>query len=99
MSEIKTTEQLIEEIKRLPEIELDELLHEVGQHLYRNKLEHLIDSAFQMDDQTEQIEELEEEVRDFESILSSIQSLTILYGTETEEDLKKIITEVNDKSL
>src|SRR5688500_11704885 len=60
-------EKLIDRIKGLSELELDDLLKDIGQHLRKNKMEHLIDNAFDMDDHTEQIEELEEDVRELET--------------------------------
>lgn len=68
MTEDRThlAERLIDQIKGLSELDLDQLLREISQHLYKNKLEHLIDNAFQIEDYTAQIEELEDEVRDLE---------------------------------
>lgn len=70
---VRQHEKLIDRIKGLSELDLDQLLRDIAQHLYKNKQEHLINSAFQMDDQTEQIEDLEKEVYDLEQERDDLQ--------------------------
>jgi uncharacterized protein YlxW (UPF0749 family) len=74
MPEVRTTEQLIEDIKLLPEIELDELLREVATHLRKNDMEHLIDSAFNPYDQDDEIQDLEESVAELEHKIEDTES-------------------------
>jgi len=76
MITVKQHERLIDKITSLSELELDQLLQDIGQHLYKNNLEHLIDNAFQLDDQTEQIEELEEELKNMDEELSNSKEET-----------------------
>lgn len=73
MSEIKTTEQLIEEIKRLPEIELDSLLKEIASHLHRQKLSHLVEQNFELD-LTDEVETLREENEEFSHTIDLLRA-------------------------
>lgn len=59
-------ENLLKQVCSLPEIELEELLGGIGEHLRKNKIEHLINNAFIMDDQAEEIESLEDKVEKLE---------------------------------
>jgi cell division protein FtsB len=74
MITVKQHEKLIDKISGLSEIELDQLLKDVGEHLRKNNLEHLIDNAFQMDDQTDEIEGLEQRVSELESEIDTLES-------------------------
>lgn len=107
MITVKQHEKLIDRITGLSELELDQLLKDIGQHLYKNNLEHLIDNAFQMDDQTEEIERLEEEVDNLENKLDDLKNrLDEIWRIADHDDieegdegaLRKIIEDINNKA-
>lgn len=68
-------EKLIDRIATLSELELDQLLKDIGQLLRKNKQEHLIDDAFDMDDWRERVSDLEYEVEKMENEQSDFDSL------------------------
>ena len=74
MITVQQHEKLIDRIASLSELELDSLLKDIGQHLQKNNLEHLIDNAFQVDDQAEEIEGLEAEVQELEEKIELLET-------------------------
>lgn len=49
-------------IENLNELETLALLQRIGEHLRKNKMEHLIDQVFDLDDLAGEIDELKEEI-------------------------------------
>lgn len=74
MKTMETGLQLIDRIKALTEIELDDLLGEINDHLYQNKMQHLAERAFQIDDQIDTIEELEDEIKELKRERDDLKS-------------------------
>lgn len=74
MITVRQHEKLIDKISKLSELELDELLKDIGNHLHKNNLEHLIDNAFQIDDFEGEIDELNEKVEELEEKLETAES-------------------------
>lgn len=65
------TEALITLVTALPEIELAEVMTEIGKHIQREKLEHLIDDVFEIETNEKEIERLEDEISDLEREVDS----------------------------
>jgi phage shock protein A len=68
-----TTELLLIQIQSLTELELDDFLQGIGQHLSKNNLEHLIDRAFDMEGNQDRIDELEDENELLESKVEELE--------------------------
>jgi DNA replicative helicase MCM subunit Mcm2 (Cdc46/Mcm family) len=81
-------EQLLERIKALPEIELQEFMEELEGHLDRENLDHLSStfSRSKISSLEERIEELEEEVKDGEKLLDEAR--------DEAEDSEKVLGDV-----
>lgn len=87
-----TTEQLLEQIKALPEIEFANLMRDLRDHVSKNKMEHaLIEAGAKYEDPylEEEVEELEEEVR-------SLRHIVFMAETQA-ESAKKEIEELKEK--
>lgn len=67
MITVEQHEKLIDKISKLSELELDDLLKDIGLHLRKNNLEHLINNAFVIDDFEGEIEALQDQVSRLES--------------------------------
>lgn len=97
MITVKQHEKLIDRITSLSEIELDQLLKDIGQHLHKNKLEHLIDAAFQLDDQADEIRDLEYDLEELEKqkdkAIDKLDGVRILCNKATD------IEEFEDKAF
>lgn len=52
-----STDEIIKEIEKLPELELEKVIEFLAEHTRRNKFDHLIEASFRVD-QTDEIEEL-----------------------------------------
>jgi chromosome segregation ATPase len=74
MITVKQHEKLIDKISKLSELELDDLLKDIGLHLRKNNLEHLINSAFQIDDFEGEIDELNNKLEKVEEKLEDAES-------------------------
>lgn len=57
-----STELLLVQTRMLSELELDDFLKGIGEHLHKNNLEHLIDNAFDMEGGADRIAELEDDL-------------------------------------
>jgi peptidoglycan hydrolase CwlO-like protein len=66
MLTVKQHERLIDKIKTLSEIELDGLLKDIVEHLQNNKLNHLLFSAYGLEDLSDEVDELQERVSELE---------------------------------
>jgi predicted nucleic acid-binding Zn-ribbon protein len=69
-----STELIMSQVGRLSELELDDLLKEIGHYLSKNNLEHLINNSFDMDGDSTRVLELEEELEDAEDEISRLKS-------------------------
>lgn len=74
MITVKQHEKLIDKISRLSELELDDLLKDIGLHLRKNNLEHLINNAFVIDDFEGEIDELNEKLEEKEEKIEDLES-------------------------
>jgi predicted nuclease with TOPRIM domain len=62
MITIRQHDKLINKIKTLSEIELDQLLSDLAEYINKNNLNHLADNAFRFNDQSDEVASLEDEV-------------------------------------
>jgi peptidoglycan hydrolase CwlO-like protein len=64
---------LVETIRSLSEIELDDLFKEVADHCRKNNLAHLLENHFDVEDLQSQVDELEEKVDKLEDENSDLE--------------------------
>lgn len=74
MITVEQHEKLIDKISKLSELELDDLLKDIGLHLRKNNLEHLIKNAFVIDDFEGEIDELNEKIEREEEKVENLES-------------------------
>lgn len=68
-----TTELLMIKVETLTELELDDFLIKIGEHLSKNNLEHLINNAFDMDGGADRIAELENDLETAEDKIYNLE--------------------------
>lgn len=73
MLTVKQHERLIDKISSLSEIELDALLKDIIDHLRRNNLNHLIQSACDVDDLEATIDDLSNELQNIKRERDDLQ--------------------------
>lgn len=98
MLTLKQETVLIDRIKSLSELELDSLLKEIGQHLRKNNLEHLIDNSFDIETFEDELREAEdriEELEDYQSKLEDINRIAddLKDTDELQEDAYEVLIE------
>lgn len=88
-------EELLSKVRSLPEIELLEFIQGLGDHLTKNKMEHLIDQVFEVGE--EELSEMQNKVNNLEEEISSLEDSRDEWRSTCEtaarklEDIKKIL--------
>lgn len=77
MLTLKQETVLIERIKKLSELELDGLLKQIGEHLRKNNLEHLIDNSFDIETHEDELNDANNVIEELESSMGKIHSITM----------------------
>jgi hypothetical protein len=75
MLTLKTEEKLINRLKSLSEIELESVLDELYEHLVKNKMLHVANSAFGQDEIDELSHKLDEKTDEFDLVESELDDL------------------------
>lgn len=107
MLTLKTEEKLINRLASLTELEFEGVLIEIRDHVFNNKLNHIIENVFQgdtIDELRQERDKLQEEFDDIESELDDLKSFSqkaseILESIDPDGDadeIKEKIDKAND---
>lgn len=66
------TNQLLAEIKKLPENEFLPFMQELAEHIRKNDWEHIIDKCFDIEDDEGEIRQLKRDINDLEDEVSGL---------------------------
>ena len=76
MITLQKEEKLIDKLCSLTELEIQPILKELREHLYKNKMGHLMEDNLQRVEELEdEVEDLKEEIQGLESTLDEIKML------------------------
>jgi hypothetical protein len=109
MLTIKQHEKLIDRITGLSELEFASLIEDIAVHVRKNKLHHVINSTFIVEETGETIEDLEENLNQLEGekddLVDKLFDIEVLcdqaeeieeYEEKAFESLQSIITKIKD---
>lgn len=87
------TNNLLTEIKKLPENEFLPFMQDLAEHIRENNWEHLIDKCFDIEDGEDEIRQLERDIDDFKDEVSDLEEDKDELRREKKE-LENVIEEI-----
>lgn len=104
MLTLRSEVKLIDRLKSLSELELSGVMSELHEHLRKNKMMHILENEFRLQNDITRIEELESELsdleRDIERMSDTLFNIKIIVEDFEEsafDELKRFINEIKNE--